>query len=308
MGTDVSQCPIRSVLWRELFPTVSRREVQSDSYTTRSARSIPSPQLSRSDFPDLSPIALGYPGENPHPDDGVFNTSVRVHSQFLSLPPPSFTHTLFSSFAKTGPFIGRLVATSSISAPQFTITLQRDTVDVGGNAGLLSIGEFPTGIDERNLTWAKVRTYSVHEGGLPPPANSPGEVNSCFFEWTRSSLMSSPQAYPITWEVFVDDVYLDGVKLPRSNLSSPLIAVSALIDTVCSQIHSHFLVTQSQGLGKLSRPRSRRRRRDHPEHPVLLRLSLVPTPLSLLRTSHSRLPDRGAPLSDRPARFGPAGV
>ena len=174
--------PIRSVLWRELFPTVSRREVQSDSYTVlRDARNIPSPELSRSDFPDLTSIALGYRGVNPHPDNGVFNTSVRVHFQSSS-PPPSFTHTLSSSFAKTGPFIGRLVATSSIAAPQFTITLQRDTVDVGGNTGLLSIGELPTGIDERNLTWARVRTYSVHEGGLPPPANSPGEVNSRFFE------------------------------------------------------------------------------------------------------------------------------
>lgn len=40
------------------------------------------------------------------------------------------------------------------------------------------------------------------------------------------------QQYPIAWEVFVDDVFLDGEKLPRSTLSPPSIALSALIDTV----------------------------------------------------------------------------
>ncbi|KAG6878986.1 hypothetical protein C0992_006080, partial [Termitomyces sp. T32_za158] len=50
------------------------------------------------------------------------------------------------------------------------------------------------------------------EGGLPPPPDSPKEV------------------YPITWEIFVDDVYLDGDKLPRSS-ASPGIELSALVDT-----------------------------------------------------------------------------
>ena len=38
--------------------------------------------------------------------------------------------------------------------------------------------------------------------------------------------------YPLTWEVFLDDVFLDGVRLPRSQLSAPDIPLSALIDTV----------------------------------------------------------------------------
>ena len=38
--------------------------------------------------------------------------------------------------------------------------------------------------------------------------------------------------YPLAWEVALDDVYLDGVKLPRSTLSSSSISLSALIDTV----------------------------------------------------------------------------
>lgn len=36
----------------------------------------------------------------------------------------------------------------------------------------------------------------------------------------------------MTWEVFMDDVYFDGLKLPRSALPSPNIQLSALIDTV----------------------------------------------------------------------------
>jgi hypothetical protein len=39
------------------------------------------------------------------------------------------------------------------------------------------------------------------------------------------------EVYPISWEIFLDDVFLDGERLPRSTLSSP-ISPSALIDTV----------------------------------------------------------------------------
>ena len=38
--------------------------------------------------------------------------------------------------------------------------------------------------------------------------------------------------YPLTWEVFLDDVFLDGVRLPPSQFSTPDIQLSALIDTV----------------------------------------------------------------------------
>ena len=38
--------------------------------------------------------------------------------------------------------------------------------------------------------------------------------------------------YPFTWEVPLENVYLDGVKLPLSTLSSPFISLSGLIDNV----------------------------------------------------------------------------
>ncbi len=40
------------------------------------------------------------------------------------------------------------------------------------------------------------------------------------------------QVYPLVWEVPLDDVYFDGVRLARSSLSPSNISLSALIDTV----------------------------------------------------------------------------
>lgn len=64
----------------------------------------------------------------------------------------------------------------NITIPMFTVTLQRDTVDVGGNAGILSIGELPGGVKNESLTWVPVRTYTSAETRLPPPLDSPNEV------------------------------------------------------------------------------------------------------------------------------------
>ena len=57
------------------------------------------------------------------------------------------------------------------------VTLQRDTIDVGGNVGLLSIGELPAGINTNALTWVPVRAYTASDGGLPPSPEAPNEVN-----------------------------------------------------------------------------------------------------------------------------------
>ncbi|KAF9456223.1 aspartic peptidase domain-containing protein [Collybia nuda] len=139
----------------------------------------------------------------------------------------AFVDAVFSSYPRIAPFLGRLISTGNISTPMFAVTLQRDTVDVGGNAGMLSIGALPGGVKNESLTWVPVRTYSAAEHGLPPPPDSPNE------------------RYPLTWEVFIDDVYLDGQKLPRSTLSSPSIALSALVDTGSSHLRGPADVVQS---------------------------------------------------------------
>jgi hypothetical protein len=54
--------------------------------------------------------------------------------------------------------------------------LQRDTIDVSGNNGALTIGKLPQGIDNSSLTWVPVRLYTPGDGGLSPPSFAPDEV------------------------------------------------------------------------------------------------------------------------------------
>ncbi|KAJ3735466.1 aspartic peptidase domain-containing protein [Lentinula guzmanii] len=153
--------------------------------------------------------------------------------------PSLWTPLLLSALNISGPPIWRIV-TNAISnesseqttlKPMFSVSLQRDTntrndddftrgYDYGahidydkGNPGILTIGGLPTGVSEDDLTWAEVRRYGVEDGGL---RGGPG---------------AEDEIYPITWEITIDDVYLDGRKLPRSTLVDPTIGVTGLIDT-----------------------------------------------------------------------------
>lgn len=73
----------------------------------------------------------------------------------------------------------------------FTTTLQRDTLDIGGNVGLLSIGELPAGIQSDSLTWVPVRAYTPQEGGLPPSPEAPKEVSVPLGERNRSKAFTT---------------------------------------------------------------------------------------------------------------------
>jgi len=152
---------------------------------------------------------------------------------------------VLASFSSIGPLVTRMVQAEQLESPQVTISLQRDAVDVGGNFGMLSLGSYPSGMTNDTFTWVPIRAYTPAEGGLSPPPDSPNEV------------------YPIAWEVHVDGVYLDGVKLPKSNLSNPDIGTTALIDTgnslirgpqdVLSEIYQR-LGTSQQGMIPCSEP------------------------------------------------------
>lgn len=120
---------------------------------------------------------------------------------------------LVKSFSTFGNFLGRLVLSGSLASPQYTVTVQRDTVQIGGNAGVLTLGGLPSGVKNESLTWVPVRLYTSEEGGIPGPTEAPNEV------------------YPLNWEIPIDDVYLDGNKLPRSSLVPSNISISALLDT-----------------------------------------------------------------------------
>ncbi|KIJ48539.1 hypothetical protein M422DRAFT_162437, partial [Sphaerobolus stellatus SS14] len=76
-----------------------------------------------------------------------------------------------------GPFLSRLVATSELGKPMFTITLQRDSVDIGGNVGQLTIGTLPDGVRNDSLTWVPVQRSSLDNAGVVGPSDSPDEVS-----------------------------------------------------------------------------------------------------------------------------------
>lgn len=84
---------------------------------------------------------------------------------------------ILASFASNGPLLPRLILTGALASPIVAISLQRDTVDIGGNQGMLSIGELPAGLAMEDLTWVPLRGYNIAEGGLPPPEESPNEVH-----------------------------------------------------------------------------------------------------------------------------------
>ena len=57
------------------------------------------------------------------------------------------------------PFLTRFVTAAQLALPMYSLMLQRDSLQVGGNAGMLSIGEMPSGVSEDSLTWVPIRAY-----------------------------------------------------------------------------------------------------------------------------------------------------
>ena len=82
--------------------------------------------------------------------------------------PFSTSHILThpSSWSSIILFIHRLVAQGTLTHPMFTITLQRGSVDIGGNIGAMSLGELPSGLNNDSPTCVKVRGYTTAEGLL----------------------------------------------------------------------------------------------------------------------------------------------
>lgn len=95
-----------------------------------------------------------------------------------SMRQSTTTAALQSSIVSYGPLIPRLVAQGMLDSPMFSITLQRDTIQIGGNEGMLSIGQLPPSVHSESLTWVSVRGYSPSQGGLNPPSDATGEVRS----------------------------------------------------------------------------------------------------------------------------------
>ncbi|KAG8221443.1 aspartic peptidase domain-containing protein [Butyriboletus roseoflavus] len=195
--------PFNSLVWIDLSlsqNSSSNAKVHRDIHTEEAIDA-------NSRFPDSlqNPVTRWFPKNDLGDDAGT--PIVRSMRQLTT------TAALQSSIVSYGPLIPRLVAQGMLDSPMFSITLQRDTIQIGGNEGMLSIGQLPPSVHSESLTWVSVRGYSASQGGLNPPSDAPEEV------------------YPVAWEIPLDDVWFDGVKLRRSKMSSPNITLSALIDT-----------------------------------------------------------------------------
>ena len=70
-------------------------------------------------------------------------------------------------------FLTRFVTAAQLTLPMYTLTLKRDFIQVRGNAGILSIGEMPSGVSEDSLTWVPILAYPYW---FPAPPDSPNKV------------------------------------------------------------------------------------------------------------------------------------
>lgn len=150
-------------------------------------------------------------GRRPFPQLGSIMRSARSFVAARAPGEPSVGD-LLSLVPVASPLIPRAVNQRLLPEPLVTITLQRETIDPGGNLGTLTLGGLPETVDRDQITWADVRRYNATEVGLP-------------------SSISEANSYPLAWEIPLDDVYLDGERLPRTTLTDPRISISALIDT-----------------------------------------------------------------------------
>ncbi|PPQ64155.1 hypothetical protein CVT24_008790 [Panaeolus cyanescens] len=144
-----------------------------------------------------------------------FPSASRVQEVTTKKRPDDSTDVMIEATDSHGPLIPRMAMTGALQSPMFSITLQRNTIDLSGE-GLLTVGKLPDGIDNTSLTWVPVRLYRPEEGGMVPPTYAPDEV------------------YPYRWEIDIEGVFIDGKRLPQSRI--PAIDVdssrtSALLDT-----------------------------------------------------------------------------
>ncbi|TBU23468.1 acid protease [Dichomitus squalens] len=189
--------PPISVIWRQLLSSNTTRVIPP---IYKRWVAVPEDSPARQDHSSSSADSTGRADHT----SGSQKSRVTTQQSFAS---PA------DSFSTLGSFFTRLVTWEILSRPLVVTSLQRDTFSLSETTGTLSLGGLPFGLTDEDLTWVPVRSYSPSQGGLPPPPDAPNEV------------------YPLVWEIPVDDVYLDGTKLPRSMLSPASISLSALIDT-----------------------------------------------------------------------------
>ncbi|GJJ14362.1 hypothetical protein Clacol_008626 [Clathrus columnatus] len=106
-----------------------------------------------------------------------------------------FLNTILSN----APLFTRLILEGQFEQPMFTVTLERETFEIGGNIGQLTLGGLPDGVLNDSLTWVPVRLYTPQQGGIPSPSDIPNEGTTAILgpqnvvNKIYSTIASSPQ-------------------------------------------------------------------------------------------------------------------
>ncbi|KAJ3864052.1 aspartic peptidase domain-containing protein [Lentinula novae-zelandiae] len=170
--------------------------------------------FNRRTIPDLSKYggtSEDQQGQDANNQDNQDNIQPKKNNRRHSSTGPSpWTPRLLAAFNVSGPPIWRIVTAAALREhPRDSIT-SPDRI----TPGLLTIGGLPPNLTDADLTWNLVRRYTVPQGGLKGGVGAEDEV------------------YPITWEIPIDGVYLDGIRIPDpAEIESGDIGVTALIDT-----------------------------------------------------------------------------
>lgn len=138
--------PISSAIWNALFNHEYPSSSTSTSITSSSSRTSTSSSHSPSTTSHTKRHTRSIIGRSVSRITELFNGT-------LGLQALATVDQLLKTFVTNGPVVARMSFSGLLKQPLFTITLQRDTVDIGGNAGLLSLGELPPGVSNSSLTW-----------------------------------------------------------------------------------------------------------------------------------------------------------
>lgn len=103
-------------------------------------------------------------GRRPFPQLSTLLESAKLAARSPGTPSLS---DLLSLVPSAAPLIPRAVHEKALAEPVIAVTLQRQTVDPGGNVGMLSLGGLPASVDRDKLTWVDVRGYTATQAGLP---------------------------------------------------------------------------------------------------------------------------------------------
>ncbi|KAH8802346.1 hypothetical protein DL96DRAFT_1823381 [Flagelloscypha sp. PMI_526] len=144
------------------------------------------------------------------------STAFFPHFEWLTLKPRP------SNIDDGSSMTSHALASYSSQGPLLLRLIELNRLSVPGFT--VSLQEFPPGWSEEDFSWVSLRHNPPSQGGLHPSNDAPDE------------------------EIYLDDVYLD---VPRSNLLSPIIVLSALVGNsllrVPPDVVSHIYHAINQG-------------------------------------------------------------